>query len=798
MKKSVKSWMPIKSIESGIVELKSGGFCKAVEIYPINFSLKSLSEQKGILYQYKSFLNVCNFDIQILFQSKRGNLDMHIENIEKNMKNEIGNMRELMKMYVDMVREETLKNAIKKQFFIIFYSKEKERERAIADLQEKSLKIKSAIVKCGNGFREFDNLNDELAEVIYTYMNPVTSEMQKMKRFDYEYKKSEKILNIGQNDLMDCVLPDSIDFSNPRYLVMDGMYFSGLIVTNYAVNQSIGWILPLFNLDFDVNISMFYEKLNSFKVIKELTYYIGDITGEIKTVNGNQRDIDVIKKSCEDAKYIRHQMQVEKENLYNLCIYVSVFSEKLEELKFNVERVESVCATMGLQTRKAIFRQEQILITMLPICKNPGDLRESSARNVLSSSLVSTYPFVSSELYDSEGVLVGENAQNNSLIVIDRFDSAKYKNPNMCVLGTSGSGKSFFVKLMLLRNRYFGISQFVIDPDGEYFKVCEKLGGTYIKLGGNDFVNIMDIRENAFSEDETKGYLVDKLSKLKIFFSLIFKNMSYREEVFLENKIIECYEQKGITFDDESLYKIPDNKVRRKKIFKTSADMPLLSDLYECLNRDEDTKELALQLKPYISGSLSFFNHYTNVDLDNVLIVADISKMDEKVVTIGMNLIIDMFWDRIKFNKSEKKIIYIDEAWKLIGSTGNVQTAEFVYKIFKTIRKYGGAGTVVTQNITDFFALENGKYGKAIINNSSLKFILQLEEEDVEILKGVVNMSEEEVLKVKNFDRGYGILFSNKNRVIAKVQANKAEYNLITTDRKDISANKNTKTQLPC
>lgn len=610
-------------------------------------------------------------------------------------------------------------------------------------------------------------------------------------------KKNEikRILDIGRNDIIDCILPDAVDFSNPRYLVMDGMFFSGLIVTNYAVKQNIGWILPLFNLEFDVNISMFYEKLNSFKVIKELTYYIGDISGAIKTVSGNQRDIDIIKKSCEDAKYIRNQMQVEKEELYNLCVYMSVFSKDLEELNFNVERLEGICATMGLQTRKALFRQEQVFLTMLPICENSKDLRESAARNVLSGALISTYPFVSSELYDSEGILIGENTQNNSLIVIDRFESAKYKNPNMCVMGTSGAGKSFFVKLMLLRNRYFGISQFVIDPDGEYKKVCDKLDGTYIKFGGNTaYINVMDIRENSFADDESKGYLLDKLAKLKVFFSLIFKNMSYREEVFLENKIIECYESKGITFDDESLYKISDGKIRRKKVFKTSKDMPILADLYECLDKDNDTKELALQLKPYISGSFAYFNHYTNVNLDNKLVVADISKLEESAVTVAMYLIVDMFWDRIKFDKSEKKVIYIDEAWKLIGSTGNIQTAEFVYKMFKTIRKYGGAATIITQNIADFFALENGKYGKAVINNSSLKFVLQLEEEDVDILKTVINMSEEEILKIKNFDRGYGLLFSNKNRVVAKIEANKAEYNLITTDRRDILANKNTKT----
>ena len=613
-----------------------------------------------------------------------------------------------------------------------------------------------------------------------------------------EKKCSSNIFNNGRNDLIDCILPSAIDFTNPLYFCMDDMYFSGIIVTNYATTQRMGWLLPLFNLDFDVDISMFYEKLNSTKVIRELTYYIGDIGGAIKTVNSNQQDIDVIKKSYEDAKYIRHQLQVEKEELYNLCIYLSVFSRDLDELKFNLTRIESICATMGLQTRRGLFRQEQLLNAMLPICKNSKDLEKSAARNVLTEGLSSTYPFISSELYDDDGILIGENVQNNSLIVIDRFDSAKYKNPNMCVLGTSGAGKSFFVKLMLLRNRYMGISQFVIDPEGEYNKICNELDGTFIKFGSNngEYINIMDIRENSFSDSEEKaGYLNNKLAKLKAFFSMLFNDISHEEEIYLEDKIIECYQKKGITFNDNSLYKEDDGKVRLKKEFKNSEDMPILEDLYEILISDEMTKNLALKLKPYINGSLSFFNHHTNIDLKNKLVIADISKLEEKIIPIGMFLIIDIFWDRIKQNKGEKKIIYIDEIWRLIGGTGNLETAEFIYKIFKTIRKYGGAATAITQDVSDFFSLEDGKYGKAVINNSALKFILQLEEEDIKILKEILKVSEEEILKLKNFDRGYGLLFSNKNRIITKVNANKKEYNLITTDRKDfeIVENKNWK-----
>jgi len=590
---------------------------------------------------------------------------------------------------------------------------------------------------------------------------------------------------VSKNDIF---LPDYVDLHNPKYIEVDGTYSAGLMVVNYARKQEIGWILRLLELNFDADISMFYEKLDFHRVIRDLTYYIGNIHTAMRSVNQNQQDIDLLETSCEDAKYIRREMQVNKEDLYHLCLYISVSAESVELLNFNLEKLEGICAAMGLATRRTVFRQKELFGTMLPIGENPPELKSGAVRNVLTDGLSSTYPFVSSELYDEDGVLIGTNNYNHSLIVIDRFNSSIYKNANMCVLGTSGAGKSFLVKLMILRNRYLGIQQFVIDPDSEYRSVCESLDGAFLEISPSSqtYINVMDIRENRRDGREEKGYLAEKLSRLKVFFSLILKDLTEEEERILEENLIKCYRNFGITFEDESLFLQEDGTLRIKPKFRELNSMPILEDFYKVLLEDERARSLAMRLKPFVFGGYSYFNHATNIDLENKLIIADISQMDSTIVAASMYAVIELFWDKIQESRGVKKIIYLDELWRLIGSSGNQYTADFVYKIFKTIRKYGGAATAITQDVADFFDLEGGRYGKAIINNSALKFVLHLEEEDIGILRNILKLSEEEEFKIRNFERGNCLFYAGKNHVEAKIQAYDYEYDLITTDRADL------------
>ena len=328
-------------------------------------------------------------------------------------------------------------------------------------------------------------------------------------------------------------------------------------------------------------------------------------------------------------------------------------------------------------------------------------------------------------------------------------------------------GKSFYIKLLALRYRLLGIEQYIIDPEREYTKLCESVDGTILKIGptSNTYINVFDIREESI--EETTGYLATKISKLIGFFNLIFGNMDEEEKAILEEKIILTYKEKNITFNDETLYK----NEKDGKGFRSSKDMPILVDLYNILEKDENVKKLKIKLIPFVKGSLKFFNNYTNIELNNKLIVADIYDLGEENLKYGMYLFTDIFWDKIKKNREIKKAIYLDEIWRLIGVTSNKEVASFIYKIFKTIRKYGGSSVAITQDISDIFSLEEGTYGKSILNNSSIKTFFSLEEENIILLSKYTNLSEKEKIEIKSLKRGECLIFAQEDHILTKIEA---------------------------
>lgn len=561
--------------------------------------------------------------------------------------------------------------------------------------------------------------------------------------------------------------PLYINLTNPQYIEIDGMFFSSLLIINY--NRIFQELIfkNILETNENILISIYIEKNNQYKIIKEIARNIGNTTVDLEKINNSRIDIDIAKSSLEDAKYIRKEMQLNNQQLLYFYTYITTYSKNKEELKNQINKIEEILQNSGLKSKKSYFRQEQTILANLPLNKNNDDIKKAVKKNILTDGIRGTYPFITSTIYDEKGLLYGTDINNNSLIIIDKFDREKYKNSNTCIFGSSGSGKSYFTKIQILRNYILNINQYIIDPEREYEKISKSLNGSLIKIGpaSKTYINIFDIREDSLEENE-EGYLATKLNKLIGFFKLIFKEITEEERTELENKIIKVYKNKNIDFNDNSLFK--NNK------FKTNTDMPILEDLYKELN-----KKMQKKIEPFITGSLKCFNNYTNIELNNKLIIGDIYELGEENIQYGMYIFIELFWDKIKKDRNSRKIIYLDEIWRLIGVTSNKETASFIYKIFKTIRKYGGGATAITQDVSDLFSLEEGAYGKSILNNSELKLFFSLEEENIKTLEKYVDINQKEKIEIKSLRKGECLFFVGKDHILTKINSDKFEQELI-------------------
>ena len=565
----------------------------------------------------------------------------------------------------------------------------------------------------------------------------------------------------------DYISPSYINLNSPKYIEIDGLYYSGLIIVDYLREQNDLILKNLVETNEDIYLSIYYEKQDTYKVIKDLTYNIGNVSVDLEKITSGRQDAEIAAFTYNDAKYIRREMQINNEDMYFIYTYVVTFDNDKKILENKLNKIEGIIRSQGMVPKKAYFRQDQVFKNCIPLMINSKETKSVAKRNILTNSISATYPFISSSIFDKEGIFIGTNLYNDSLVFIDRFDREKYKNSNMCIFGTSGSGKSYFTKLIILRSFLFGLEQYVIDPDREYDNLAKKLNGTIIKLGpsSNTYINIFDIREESLEENQ-KGYLSTKISKITGFFKLIFGDIEEDEKAVLEEKIIKTYNEKGITFEDESLYK--------NGVFKATKDMPILEDLYNNLEGKMKTK-----LLPFIKGSLKYFNNYTNVEINNKLIIGDIYELGEENIKYGMYIFTELFWDKIKKDRTKKKAIYMDEIWQLIGVTSNKEVASFIYKIFKTIRKYGGSAVAITQDVSDLFSLDNGTYGKSILNNSEIKSFFNLEEENLNVLEKYSSLSSKEKIEIKSLKRGENIMFVSKEHILVKVESANFENEII-------------------
>ena len=551
----------------------------------------------------------------------------------------------------------------------------------------------------------------------------------------------------------------------------------------------------LINAGEGIDVDVFLRRENRSKTIDKVAQRIRLNRTKLKSMQDTSTDYEELAGSIQAGYFIKQGIANYNEDLFYMSVFVTVSARTYEELMWRKQQMTDMLKSMDMYVSDCSFQQEDALRTVMPFLQISPKLEKKSKRNVLTSGAASTYMFTSFEMSDDTGVLLGINRHNNSLCIVDLFDTKKNKNANLNLLGTSGAGKTFTMQLLALRMRMRGIQCYIIAPikGHEFRRACNRIGGQFIKIapGSPHCINIMEIRHTISPEmelideldySEMDSLLAQKIQQLMIFFSLLIPDMTNEEEQMLDEALIRTYGKFGITHDNDSVYE------DRNAVPPKMKTMPILGDLHEELQKNEMTKRIAVIVSRFVTGSAQSFNQQTNVDLSNKYIVLDLSELKGKLLPVGMMIALDYVWDKIKSDRTKKKAIMIDEIWQLIGAGSNRMAAEFCLEIFKIIRGFGGAAISATQDLSDFFGLEDGRYGRAIINNSKNKIILNLEPDEAEFVRDTLKLTKTEIRSITRFERGEALICSNNSKVPVIIKASKEEQEMITTDRAELEA----------
>lgn len=706
--------------------------------------------------------------------------------------------------YIRLVEQLSRFTAITRRFFLVYRYEGKSGDYAdvVSDISRVERQARSYFSACGNEILTHGGMDEEnmfAAEVLYLLYNRAKSTgtsfaehvndivLKRMAALHRPYDPD----HIPDIPVVDFIAPNHVSLYNRDYIFIDDTYYSFIMVASdgYLTQVPAGWLEPIIDCGEDIDVDVFARKEKKEDILGSLRQRMKFNRISLADKQDTDTDFEDVEDALDAGYYIKRGLTRRNEDFYYINILITITASNKTQLFRKRENVVDMLRSVDMKQFNCMWRFEQAFLSSLPLCSLDKSLFDASKRNALTYGLASLYPFVSFQICDDNGILLGINKQNRSLCVADIFDTRIYKNANMCFLGTTGGGKTFALQMIAMRMRMRGIQCYIIAPDKghEMRRACNCIGGAYIKIsaGSRYRINVMDIRpvndasdiaiegqEGAFSD----SLLAKKVQDLKIFFTLLVPEMSNVQEQLLDDALIKTYAKKSITHDNDSVYQ-DDSK-------KTLKEMPILEDLYNELLQNTQMGDVATVLNMLVHGSASNFNGQTNVDLNNRYVVFDLTELTGKLRPVGMYMVLDLVWSRIKEDRTAKKAVFIDEIWRLISQ--NKDAAEWVQELWKTVRAYGGSAVAATQDLVDFFALEEGRYGRAIINNSAINILKYLQPNEAAMVKQVMDLTDSEYKAIMRFDRKEGLFCVDSNRVEVEFIPTEFERWLITTDRMEL------------
>lgn len=577
----------------------------------------------------------------------------------------------------------------------------------------------------------------------------------------------------GITTLRDLIAPSSLEIQS-AYFRIGTKYGRTLYVYGYPRQIYTGWLSSIINVDEVIDVSMFIYPVESQVVLNNLRKKVGQLEASIaiNQEHGKVRDPG-LEAAIQDAEELRDQLQVGAERFFRYGLYMTIYADSLDELAFVQHKIETILGQQLIFSKVASSQQEQGLNSTIPQMSDQLQIR----RNMNTGAISTSFPFTSADLTQEKGVLYGINMHNNGLVIFDRFS---LENANMVVFAKSGAGKSFAVKLEALRSMMMGSDVIIIDPENEYQRLAEAVGGSYIQLSLNSSVRINPfdlprVIDSDDAEDALRANLVTLHGLLRLMLGggqttsngMTTAALSPAEEADLDQALIDTYARAGITSDPLTHNSVP----------------PTINDLYETLlHMGGSGPQLAQRLRKYTTGTFAgIFSQQSNIDINNPMVVFNIRDLEDELRPVAMYIVLSHIWNKTR-TEQKKRMLIVDEAWQLMKYD---DSANFLFSLAKRARKYYLGLTTITQDVEDFMS---SKMGRAIVANSSMQLLLKQSSSAVDVLGDVFKLTEEERKRLANFPVGQGLFFAGQNHVHIQIIASPTEQSLITTNPQQVQA----------
>lgn len=803
---STQMMSPVMAVKDGIIITKDMQYVQILEIGPVNFQLFPEDEQDAIADTFGASIAAFPERFQIKILSRKANADDHVNDLLAAQRREPNEQcRQMQDQSIQKIRDNAT-NSVSKRFYLAHAYEHKGGlrrptwEEIQNDMYMASLQIAQHLAKkpCLNTLGSPIGSTDGQLDALYQCMCRAEAERKsfqdKVDEVVTRYAEAGKLTDektfIPENEF---IAPKQVIPFDPHHLVVDGKYmaFGYIDGRSYATKCYSGWLQQLVDLGEGIDIDIFVAKKDPEKVSRELTYSMQLDKSNLMHKSDTSADVDRLGDKLASSRYIRAGIS-SRQSLLDMSIMLTVVADDPVTLRWRLRDIKKRLAPSGLVFVPLHYRHMDAYLASFPLCTEKLDFMKKAKRNILNHDFGAAYPFVSFEINDKGGFMLGINRMNLSPIFLNLFDRNVYSDGNVILLGPPGTGKTYCMQTMALALRQFGVQVIIIVPykGYEYRAACEAVGGQFISLapGSPNNINIMEIRRYDTTvkealeggKDAQGSKLSAKIQQIHAFMSLLKPDIDYLEKADLDEATRRTYKKFGITEKNQSLID-PANPGKYKK-------MPTLGDLDAMLGNPEfkNSKGLRAVLARFVDGSAKSFNGPTNVNLNNPYIVIDISEMPKEMVPMGTFIANDYAIDCIRTDNTKKKAILNDEISRMIGIAGSEPAAEFILQNCKLVRGYNAIVVNATQDTNDFFALRDGFYGRGIIANSKIKIVLRQETQEAKTVQSILGLSDEETASIPYYEPGEGLLVANRNHAEIKILASALEDELINSDPEHI------------